>query len=157
MQAIEPAKISSLRRAGRPANLQSMLRPNKKYSIYDLRQLKGKRCLTHVHVKSPEEGAAAETAGIDLLSCSFDSAAAQARLPLLVAAAPKSFISGSTPHGMVPPKRRSALDSRPSNWAPVRSIAPAAPGSLRRWHERVFRWLATWEWFHDMLRGPTFG
>src|SRR5215470_10473411 len=77
-----------------------MLRPRKKYSVYDLRQLKGKRCLTHVHVKSPEEAAAAEAAGIDLLSCSFDSPAAQARLPLIVAAAPKSFISGSTPHGL---------------------------------------------------------
>jgi 3-methyl-2-oxobutanoate hydroxymethyltransferase len=77
-----------------------MLRPGKKYTVYDLRQLKGKRCLTHIHVKSPEEAAAAESAGIDLLSCSFDSAAAQARLPLLVAAAPKSFISCSTPHGM---------------------------------------------------------
>jgi len=77
-----------------------MLRPDKKYSVYDLRQLKGKRCLTQVHVKSPEEAAAAEAAGIDLLSCSFDSPAAQERLPLLVAAAPKSFISGSTPHGL---------------------------------------------------------
>jgi 3-methyl-2-oxobutanoate hydroxymethyltransferase len=77
-----------------------MLRPHKKYSVYDLQQLKGKRCLTHVHVKSPEEAAAAEAAGIDLLSCSFDSPAAQSRLPLLVAAAPNSFISGSTPHGM---------------------------------------------------------
>lgn len=77
-----------------------MLRPTKRYSVYDLRQLKGKRCLTHVHVKSPEEAAAAELAGIDLLSCSFDSPEAQARLPLLVAAAPISFISGSTPHGM---------------------------------------------------------
>src|ERR1041384_8010874 len=81
-----------------------MLRPRLKYSIYDLRQLKGKRCLTHVHVKSPEEAAAAEAAGIDLLSCSFDSPAAQARLPLLVAAAPTSFISGSTPHGMASPE-----------------------------------------------------
>jgi len=81
-----------------------VLRPDKKYSVYDLRQLKGKRCLTHVHVKSPEEAAAAEAAGIDLLSCSFDSPAAQARLPLLVAAAPKSFISGSTPHGMATPE-----------------------------------------------------
>ncbi len=77
-----------------------MLRPNKKYSVYDLRQLKGKRCLTHVHVKSPEEATAAEAAGIDLLSCSFDSPESQARLPLLVAAAPKSFISGATPHGL---------------------------------------------------------
>src|SRR5689334_13714909 len=77
-----------------------MLRPAKKYSVYDLRQLKGKQCLTHVHVKSPEESAAAEAAGIDLMSCSFDSPESQARLPLLVAAAPGSFISGATPHGL---------------------------------------------------------
>src|SRR5687767_1731827 len=77
-----------------------MLRPQKKYSVYDLRQLKGKRCLTHVHVKSPEEAAAAEAAGIDLMSCSFDSPESQARLPLLVAAAPKSFLSCATPHGL---------------------------------------------------------
>src|SRR5262245_22706956 len=81
-----------------------MLRPDKKYSVYDLRQLKGKRCLTHIHVKSAEEAAAAEAAGIDLLSCSFDTPAAQARLPQIVAAAPKSFISGSTPHGMASPE-----------------------------------------------------
>jgi len=77
-----------------------MLRPAKKYSVYDLRKLKGKRCLTHVHVKSPDEAAAAEAAGIDLMSCSFDSPESQARLPLLVAAAPKSFLSGATPHGL---------------------------------------------------------
>src|SRR5437879_10596477 len=81
-----------------------MLRPDKRYSIYDQRQLKGKRCLTHVHGKSPEEAAAAEAAGIDLLSCSFDSPASQARLPLLVAAAPKSFISTATPHGLASPE-----------------------------------------------------
>jgi len=81
-----------------------MLRAEKKYSVHDLRQLKGKRCLTHIHVKSPEEAAAAEAAGIDLLSCSFDTPAGQARLPLLVAAAPKSFLSGSTPHGMASPE-----------------------------------------------------
>lgn len=77
-----------------------MLRPRKKYTVYDLRQLKGKRVLTHIHVKSPEEAAAGEVAGIDLMSCSFDSPEAQARLPLLVAAAPNSFISGATPHGL---------------------------------------------------------
>jgi 3-methyl-2-oxobutanoate hydroxymethyltransferase len=81
-----------------------MLRPDKKYSVYDLRQLKGKRCLVHVHVKSPEEAAAAEAAGVDLLSCSFDSPASQARLPLLAAAAPKSFISAATPHGLASPE-----------------------------------------------------
>ena len=77
-----------------------MLRPRKKYTVYDLRQLKGKRCLTHIHVKSPEEAAAAEQAGVDLMSCSFDSTESQARLPLLVAAAPKSFLSAATPHGL---------------------------------------------------------
>jgi len=77
-----------------------MLRPDKKYSVYDLRQLKGKCCLIYVQVKSPEEAAAAEAAGIDLMSCSFDTPASQARLPLLVAAAPKSFISAATPHGL---------------------------------------------------------
>jgi 3-methyl-2-oxobutanoate hydroxymethyltransferase len=39
-----------------------------------------------------------------LLSCPFDSVPAQARLPQLVAAASKSFISGSTPHGMASPE-----------------------------------------------------
>ncbi len=77
-----------------------MLRPRKKYTIHELRQLKGSRVLTHIHVKSPEEAAAAEAAGIDLMSCSFDSPEAQARFPLLVAAAPNSFLSGSTPHGL---------------------------------------------------------
>lgn len=77
-----------------------MLRPRKKYTVYDLQQLKGQRCLTHIHVKSPEEAAAAEAAGADLMSCPFDTPEAQARLPQLVDAAPNSFLSGSTPHGM---------------------------------------------------------
>ncbi len=81
-----------------------MLRPRKKYTVYDLRQLKGKRCLTHIHVKSPEEAAAAEEAGIDLMSCSFDSPESQARLPALVAAAPNSFFSCATPHGLASPE-----------------------------------------------------
>ncbi|HEV7403551.1 MAG TPA: 3-methyl-2-oxobutanoate hydroxymethyltransferase [Chthoniobacteraceae bacterium] len=81
-----------------------MLRPRKKYTVYDLRQLKGKRCLTHIHVKSPEEAAAAEEAGVDLMSCSFDSPEAEARLPRLVAAAPQSFLSAATPHGLASPE-----------------------------------------------------
>jgi 3-methyl-2-oxobutanoate hydroxymethyltransferase len=81
-----------------------MLRPRKKYTVYDLQQLKGKRCLTHIHVKSPQEAAAAEEAGVDLMSCSFDSPEAQARLPHLVAAAPNSFLSCATPHGMASPE-----------------------------------------------------
>jgi 3-methyl-2-oxobutanoate hydroxymethyltransferase len=81
-----------------------MLRPRKKYTVFDLQQLKGKRVLTHIHVKSPEEAAAAEEAGVDLMSCSFDSPEAQARLPLLVAAAPHSFLSCATPHGLASPE-----------------------------------------------------
>lgn len=81
-----------------------MWKLDKKYTVYDLRRLKGKRCLTHIHVKSPEEAEAAEAAGIDLMSCSFDSPVSQARLPLLVAAAPKSFISAATPHGLASPE-----------------------------------------------------
>jgi len=81
-----------------------MLRPRKKYTVYDLQQLKGQRCLTHIHVKSPEEAAAAEEAGVDLMSCSYDSPEAQARLPLLAAAAPHSFFSAATPHGLASPE-----------------------------------------------------
>jgi 3-methyl-2-oxobutanoate hydroxymethyltransferase len=77
-----------------------MLRPRKRYTVHDLQQLKGKRCLTHIHVKSPEEAAAAEAAGVDLMSCSFDSPESRARLPHLVAAAPASFLSAATPHGL---------------------------------------------------------
>ena len=81
-----------------------MLRPRKKYTVYELQQLKGKRCLTHIHVKSPPEAAAAEQAGVDLMSCSFDTPEAQARLRLLVAAAPSSFLSAATPHGPASPE-----------------------------------------------------
>ena len=81
-----------------------MLRPRKKYTVFDLQQLKGKRVLTHIHVKSPEEAAAAEEAGIDLMSCSFDNPEAQARLPALVAAAPHSFLSCAMPHGLASPE-----------------------------------------------------
>ena len=81
-----------------------MLRPRKKYTVHDLQQLKGKRCLTHIHVKSPEEAAAADEAGVDLMSCSFDSPESQSRLPALVAAAPHSFLSCATPHGLASPE-----------------------------------------------------
>lgn len=38
------------------------------------------------------------------MSCSFDSPEAQARLPHLVTAAPKSFLSCATPHGLASPE-----------------------------------------------------
>jgi 3-methyl-2-oxobutanoate hydroxymethyltransferase len=91
-------------RLARLRNAGPVLRPRKKYTVYDLQQLKGKRCLTHIHVKSPEEAAAAEAAGVDLMSCSFDSPESQARLPRLVAAAPRSFLSAATPHGLASPE-----------------------------------------------------
>src|SRR5262249_10021471 len=81
-----------------------MLRPRKRYTVYELQQLKGKRCLTHIHVKSSQEAAAAEEAGGGLMSCSFDTPEAQTRLPRLVAAAPNSFLSAATPHGLASPE-----------------------------------------------------
>ncbi|MCH7228403.1 3-methyl-2-oxobutanoate hydroxymethyltransferase [Haloferula sp. A504] len=81
-----------------------MLRPRKKYTVRDLQMLKGKRVLTHIHVKSPDEAEAAEQAGVDLMSCSFDSPESQARFPALAAAAPESFLSCATPHGLASPK-----------------------------------------------------
>lgn len=81
-----------------------MLRARKKFTVFDLQQLKGKRCLTHIHVKSPEEAAAAEAAGVDLMSCSFDTPESQARFPKLVGAAPNSFLSCATPHGLASPE-----------------------------------------------------
>src|SRR5262245_24860120 len=103
-----PSGLDGFRRASLLLHLPSppqsvrirVLRPRKKYTVYDLQQCKGKRCLTHIHVKSPEEAAAAEEAGVDLMSCSFDSPESQARLPRLVAAAPNSFLSAATLHGM---------------------------------------------------------
>jgi len=104
-----------------------VLRPRKKYSVYDLQQLKGKRCLTHVHVKSPEEAAAAELADIDLLSCSFDSPEAQARLPLLVAAAPNSFISAATPHGLATGDEGIRVGFRALEWGASSVYCSASP------------------------------
>ena len=77
-----------------------MLRSKVRFSVHDFRKLKGKRQLTHIHVKSAEEASAADAAGVDLMSCPFDSPEAQSRFPELAAAAPTAFLSGSTPHGM---------------------------------------------------------
>jgi len=81
-----------------------MLRVQKKYTVHDLLTLKGKRCLSHIHIKSPEEAAAAEQAGIDLISSSFDSPESQNKFPSIVKAAPLSFLSVSTPHGLASPE-----------------------------------------------------
>ena len=97
-----------------------MLRPRKKYTVYDLQQLKGKRCLTHIHVKSPEEAAAAEEAGVDLMSCSFDSSGGAgtpapprrrraAQLPLLRHAARTGLAGGGDPRRLPRPRTRRQL------------------------------------------------
>ena len=44
----------------------------KKLTAYDLLQIKGKRQLSEVFVNNPEEAAAAEEAGIDILATSYD-------------------------------------------------------------------------------------
>ncbi|MBL9136624.1 MAG: 3-methyl-2-oxobutanoate hydroxymethyltransferase [Verrucomicrobiales bacterium] len=104
-----------------------MLRPRKKYTVFDLQQLKGKRCLTHIHVKSPEEAAAAEAAGVDLMSCSFDSPESQARLPRLVAAAPNSFLSAATPHGLATAEEAIRVGFRALEWGASSVYCSASP------------------------------
>src|ERR1041384_5705831 len=104
-----------------------MLRPRKKYTVFDLQQLKGKRCLTHIHVKSPEEAAAAEQAGVDLMSCSFDPPEAQVRLPRLVVAAPHSFLSAATPHGLASPEEAIPVGFRALEPGASSVYCPASP------------------------------
>jgi 3-methyl-2-oxobutanoate hydroxymethyltransferase len=66
------------------------------YTVKDLRDLKGKRVLTETLPFSPEEAAAAEEAGIDLMKVRFDP-----KQPELAArirkAAPNTFMSFSVP------------------------------------------------------------
>jgi 3-methyl-2-oxobutanoate hydroxymethyltransferase len=68
----------------------------KKPSVYDLLQLKGKRKLVQLHVDNPEEAAAAEAVGIDLLTLE-----ANEKLPAIRAAAPNTFIQAGPAHGTV--------------------------------------------------------
>lgn len=98
------------------------LRPRKKQTVYDLQQLKGKRCLTHIHVKSPEEAAAAEATGLELLSCSFDTPESQTRFPRLVAAAPNSFFSCATPNGLASPKEAIRVGFKAIEWGGASSV-----------------------------------
>ena len=57
-----------------------------KLTIYDIKQAKGKRQLSQVHVRSAEEAAAAEAAGVDIL-CVYQHQTAERRQ-----AAPNTFI-----------------------------------------------------------------
>src|SRR5215204_6669072 len=68
----------------------------KKPSVYDLLQLKGKRKLVQLHVDNSEEAAAAEEAGIDILTSE-----ANEKLPAIRAAAAKTFIQAGPAHGTV--------------------------------------------------------
>lgn len=63
-------------------------------TVYDLLQAKGRQKWVQLHVDSPAEAAAAEAAGIVILSCEADQT-----LPLIRAAAPKALISAGMPHG----------------------------------------------------------
>ena len=131
-----------------------MLRPRKKYTVFDLQQLKGKRVLTHIHVKSPEEAAAAEEAGVDLMSCSFDSPEAQARLPALVAAAPHSFFSCATPHGLASPEEAIRVAFRAIEVGASSVYCSASPSSSRPWRANASPLSAISAWSRDMSPGP---
>ena len=62
------------------------------YTVSDLIELKGKKTLTQIHVRTPEEALAAEEAGIDLLLVR-----ACPELRLIRKAAPKTFMTVSVP------------------------------------------------------------
>jgi 3-methyl-2-oxobutanoate hydroxymethyltransferase len=64
----------------------------KRPSVYDLLQLKGTRKFLEMHVDNELEAAAAEAAGIDILTCEVDE-----NLPLIRKAAPHLFIQSSGP------------------------------------------------------------
>ncbi len=65
-------------------------------SVYDLHRQKGRRKWAQVHVDTAAEAAAAEAAGIVILSCEPDH-----NLELIRAAAPSAFVSAGMPHGAV--------------------------------------------------------
>ena len=63
-------------------------------TVATLRQQKGKRKWVQIHVDTAAEAAAAEAAGIVILSCEADQT-----LPAIRAAAPSALISAGMPHG----------------------------------------------------------
>lgn len=65
-----------------------------KINAHDLLRAKGQRKWVQLHVDSAAEAAAAEAAGIRIISCEADHA-----LPAVRAAAPLSFITAGMPHG----------------------------------------------------------
>ncbi|MBL8562370.1 MAG: 3-methyl-2-oxobutanoate hydroxymethyltransferase [Gemmobacter sp.] len=65
-----------------------------KINVHDLLKAKGKQKWVQLHVDSAAEAAAAEAAGIRIISCEAD-----ATLPGVRAAAPLAFITAGMPHG----------------------------------------------------------
>ena len=65
-------------------------------SVYDLRSQKGLQKWLQLHVDTPAEAAAAQAAGIVILSCEPDH-----QLEALRKAAPGAFLSAGMPHGSV--------------------------------------------------------
>ena len=57
------------------------------YTVKDLINLKGKKKLTQINVVSPEEAAAAEASGIDMIICGVD------QLKEIRKAAPNTFLT----------------------------------------------------------------
>jgi 3-methyl-2-oxobutanoate hydroxymethyltransferase len=64
----------------------------KRPSVHDLLRQKGRRKFLEMHVDDANEAAAAQEAGIEILTCEIDS-----KLPLIRQAAPSAFIQASGP------------------------------------------------------------
>lgn len=65
-----------------------------KTNLHDLLAAKGRKKWVHLHVDTPAEAAAAEAAGLVILSCEADHI-----LPAMRASAPSAFITAGMPHG----------------------------------------------------------
>ena len=73
-----------------------MERAMRKPSVYDLLQQKGKRKFLELHVDGADEAAAAQEAGIDILTCEVDE-----NLSAIRQAAPNVFIQASGPRDWI--------------------------------------------------------
>ncbi len=70
-----------------------MTRMTRPLTVYDLQKQKGKKTLIQLHVDNEKEAAAAEKAGVEILSCEADHTLAD-----ILKSAPRAFISAGLPN-----------------------------------------------------------
>jgi len=131
-----------------------------KLNVHDALTAKGTRKWVHLHVDSAAEAAAAEAAGIVILSCEADH-----NLPAVRAAAPSALITAGMPHGKaVTPDEavraafetlRNGADSVYSSHSPRFIEAMAREGIPVTGHVGLVPNLAAWTGFRAIGRKAT--